>query len=94
MTLDRETITAANATTFQEQASAGTYAIVTLLVENESGFDAMITCKVDDVPFVKDYSVPDGNTFVWDKKILLAQDSTIAIEATKNVNIVICGMLI
>jgi len=46
------------------------------------------------VPFVKDYSVPDGNTFVWDKKILLAQDSTIAIEATGNINLVICGMLL
>jgi len=42
MALDRETIVAASVATFQEQASAGSYAIVTLTVENESGADVII----------------------------------------------------
>jgi len=94
MALDRETITAANTTSFQEQASAGPYVIVTLTVENESGAEVTVTCKVDGVPFVKDYSVPDGNTFIWDKKILLADGSMISIESSGNVNVVLMGMLI
>jgi len=94
MALDRETITAANTTSFQEQASAGPYVIVTLTVENESGAEVTVTCKVNGVPFVKDYSVPDGNTFIWDKKILLSDGSMISIESSGSVNVVLMGMLI
>jgi len=94
MALDRETITAANTTSFQEQASVGPYVVVALLVENESGAEVTVTCKVDGVPFVKDYSVPDGNTFIWDKRIVLADGSTIAVEASGSVNIVLCGVLL
>jgi len=91
MALDSETIVASNTTSFQEEATK-TYAIVTLLVENESGASVDITCKINGVAFVKNYNIPDQNTFVWDKKLLLSTGSTISIEANGFVNIVICGM--
>jgi hypothetical protein len=94
MALDKETVTATNATTFQEQASAGAYAVVSLLVCNNNVADVVVTIKVDNTTIVKEFVIPGKNTLVWDKKLLLAQDSTISIVSSLPVDIMLTGMVL
>jgi len=94
MALDKETVTATNATTFQEQASAGAYAVVTLLVCNRNISDTVVTIKVDETTIVKEFVIPSKNSLVWDRKLLLAENSTLSIVSSLAVDITITGMVL
>jgi hypothetical protein len=67
------------------------YAVLLVLVENVADRDVFVSLDVSGTEFIHNYRVPRGNTFVFDRKLLLDSAETLTVSATDTVNVVISG---